>query len=170
MRVIHRRWVMKLRDLIPWAPETKALSDSDRDPFSTFEREFREMTRRFWDTDLAFTDTAGMITPRVDVKSDDHAITVTAEIPGVDQKDIHVTFEKNHLIISGEKKQEHEEKKEGYHRRERTYGSFRRVIPIDHEVKEGEAKAHFKNGVLTVELPRTEEDKKKSRSIPVASG
>lgn len=159
---------MKIRDLIPWASENKEIAD--RDPFANFEREFRELTRRFWDTDLAFFDDRAMITPKVDVKSDDQKVTVIAEIPGVDQKDIHVKFEKNHLIISGEKKQEHEEKKEGYHRRECSYGSFRRVIPIDHAVKENEAKASFKNGVLKVELPRTEEDKKSSKTIPVTAG
>jgi len=100
--------------------------------------------------------------PAVDVSEKDGVVTVKAELPGLDPKDVEITVEDQALVLRGEKKFEDTEKKDDYHRIERAYGSFSRVIPLPGKVREGEAKARFDKGVLTITLPRdvTEATKK----------
>jgi HSP20 family protein len=92
--------------------------------------------------------------PAVDVSEADGVVTVKAELPGLEPKDVDITIEDDTLVLRGEKKFEDEEKKDDYHRIERAYGSFSRIIPLPGKVKEGEAKAKFEKGVLTITLPR----------------
>jgi HSP20 family protein len=93
--------------------------------------------------------------PSVNVSEDDKEILVTAEVPGIDEKELDITIGKDALTIKGEKKAENEEKGKNYYRLERSYGSFQRIIPLAAEIEEGKAKANFKNGVLKVTLPKT---------------
>ncbi len=92
--------------------------------------------------------------PAVDVSEADGVVTVKAELPGLDPKDVEITVEDDALVLRGEKKFEDEEKKDDYHRIERSYGSFSRVVPLPGKVREAEAKARFDKGVLTITLPR----------------
>jgi HSP20 family protein len=103
--------------------------------------------------------------PAVDIGEKDGVVTVTAELPGLAPKDVTITIEGETLVLRGEKKFEDEEKKEDYHRIERSYGSFARVIPLPGKIKEGEVKARFDKGVLTVTLPRDEKDAPRSITI-----
>ncbi len=105
--------------------------------------------------------------PRVDVSETDTEYKVSAELPGMEDKDVQISLEKSALILSGEKKSEAEEKDKNYHRIERSYGSFQRVIQFDRELNEDKASAVFKNGVLTITLPKAEEAIKKSRKIEI---
>ncbi|MGD9608004.1 MAG: Hsp20/alpha crystallin family protein [Desulfovibrionaceae bacterium] len=105
--------------------------------------------------------------PAVDVSEKDGIVTVKAELPGLEPKDVEITIENDALILRGEKKFEGEEQKDDYHRIERSYGSFTRSVPLPGKVKEGEVKARFDKGVLTVTLPRDE--KEAPRSIPIES-
>ena len=98
-------------------------------------------------------------------KDDD--IAVSAELPGLEEKDVDVTLTDNVLLIRGEKKHEKEEKERGYTYTERSYGSFERRIPIDAEVLSDKVSAVFKNGVLTVTLPKSPEAQKHVRRIPI---
>src|SRR5690349_13720830 len=90
----------------------------------------------------------GVLAPRVDVEEDEREITVTVELPGVQEKDIEISLAGDHLSIKGEKRSEHEEKKEAHgrllHRVERSYGSFRRVIPLPYRVEPDQITAGFK--------------------------
>lgn len=103
--------------------------------------------------------------PAVDVHETDDEVVVTAELPGLEAKDVEVTLEKNMLVLKGEKKVEHEEKQENYIHRERGYGSFHRAVTLPCGVKEEEIKASYDKGVLTIHLPKDEKHKPKRIEI-----
>ncbi len=105
--------------------------------------------------------------PRFDVRENENALVVEGEIPGLETKDIDISIEGNILTIRGEKKQETKETHECYHRVERQYGSFSRTIALPVEIDEKKVDAEYKNGVLRVVLPKTEEAVKKTRKIEV---
>ncbi|HXV84621.1 MAG TPA: Hsp20/alpha crystallin family protein [Candidatus Binatia bacterium] len=92
---------------------------------------------------------------------------VKAELPGMEKDNIEVNLSDNRLPIKGEKKQEQEVKKEGYYRAERSYGSFVRTLELPKEVQADKVKAAFKNGILEIRLPKTEEAKKKETKVKV---
>lgn len=107
--------------------------------------------------------------PRVDVSESDSAMNVTAELPGMEEKDIQISLENETLVISGEKKTDLEEKDKNYHRIERSYGSFQRVIPLVSDIQEDKVEAVFKNGVLNITLPKTPAAAKQTRKIAIKS-
>jgi HSP20 family protein len=135
----------------------------------------KEMNRLFDDFSRGFDvapfsamrERLGTFSPSLDVKEDDKAITVKAELPGMDEKDVEVLLTDDALTLKGEKKEDKEEKRENYYHVERTYGSFHRVIPLAAAIDTKKVNATFKNGVLVVTLPKTEEAKMKGKKIPV---
>ena len=117
-----------------------------------------------------FTQTASLFNPNVDVADTGKEIRVTVEVPGMSEKDIDVSVTKDSLTIRGEKKDETEEKNASYHRMERVYGFFSRTIPLPVEVNVDAAKADYKNGVLAINIPKTEKTLKEAKKIPVKTG
>ena len=111
--------------------------------------------------------TEGTWAPSVDIYESKDAITIDAELPGLNQKDISVTVVDNVLTIKGEKKQEKEVKEENYHRVERSYGLFSRSFTLPVGVKADNIKASYKDGVLKITLPKAEEAKPKQIDIDV---
>jgi HSP20 family protein len=105
--------------------------------------------------------------PSLDVAETKGDLVVKAELPGMDPKDIEISLSEGVLTIRGEKKQEKEEKEEGYHVIERSYGSFTRSIRLPKDVQNDKINASFKNGVLKVVLPKSEEAKKREIKIKV---
>ncbi len=105
--------------------------------------------------------------PSVDLSENKDSFVLKAELPGMKKEDVKVTLQNNILTISGEKKQEQEEKGKTFHRIERSYGSFSRTVELPVAVKTDAIKADFKDGVLTVELPKLEEAKPKEIAISV---
>jgi HSP20 family protein len=103
--------------------------------------------------------------PAVDVSETGDKITVKAEIPGMEAKDIEISMVGDTLTIKGEKKVEREEKEENYHMVERSYGSFSRAMKLPAMVDSDKVEATYKNGVLTVVLPKKEEVKPKAIEI-----
>jgi HSP20 family protein len=103
--------------------------------------------------------------PVVDVFENDTEYKITAELPGMSKKDIHVTMEDHVLTLKGERRYEHEEKDEKCHRLERAYGSFTRSFTLPGAVTEDGIQAKFKDGVLTLVLPKSEEKKPKAIDI-----
>jgi HSP20 family protein len=93
--------------------------------------------------------------PSMDVAETKEALVVKAEVPGLDPKDIQISLQEQFLTIKGEKRQEKEEKDERYHRVERSYGSFARSVRLPVGVDGSKVTAAFKNGLLTVTLPKT---------------
>lgn len=112
---------------------------------------------------------AAEFNPRVDISETDDALKVSAELPGMEEKDIQITLEQDALILSGEKKTETEEKGRNFHHVERSYGSFQRVIPLPVEVVPDKAEATFKNGLLTVTLPKAPSAVKAAHKITIKS-
>jgi len=106
-------------------------------------------------------------TPSVDIKETENEITLIADVPGVDQKDLEIKIEDGTLTLKGERKFEEEKKGEGYHRIERGYGSFVRCFSIPDSVDPEKVKASYKNGVLTVHLPKKEVAKPRTVKVSV---
>ena len=107
--------------------------------------------------------------PKVNVSEADKNITVTAELPGIEEKDIDVSLARGILTIKGENKTEKEEKDKNYYYMERSSGSFYRAIPVPDGADGDKAKATLKNGILTVNIPKLPGDKKTKKQIPVKS-
>ena len=166
---------MLLRDLIPASRNLPLWGDRRRnDPFHAMQREMHRMFDDLWrgfEMPIARSEEGGFadFTPSVDVSETEKEIRVTAELPGMEEKDVEVTFADGMLTIEGEHKAETEEKDEDkhYYLRECSYGSFRRVLPIGDRVKDDKLKATFKNGRLTVVMPKTKEAKEKIKRIPI---
>lgn len=138
----------------------------------------REMNRLFDDFSRGFPWQAmpgwvagGATRPVIDVDEDEHGtLTVTAELPGIDEKDVEVQLNERALVIRGEKRYEHEEKKKERHLMERSFGSFSRTIGLPFEADPDTVTASFDRGVLKVVVPRPAEAKSKSRKIEVKKG
>ena len=93
--------------------------------------------------------------PAIDVEETDKELTVRAELPGIDPKDLDVSVTENQLVLSGEKKETIEKKEKGFYHSETRYGSFRRVVPLPDGVDTEHVDAQYANGVLTLRLQKT---------------
>lgn len=147
---------MKLTNWSPWKEVTNLKGDID----NLFEDFFPYSISWNLDDENSFS-------PKIDIEETQDALIVNAELPGIDVKNVDVELEGNTLTIKGEKKFEFEEKKKNYHRIERSYGSFQRSFALGIPVKQDKLKAKYKNGVLTIHLPKAEESKEKSVKIDV---
>jgi len=105
--------------------------------------------------------------PAVDIAEQEDEFTVKVELPGVSKDDVKITVESNILTVRGEKKQEKETKKENYHRVERSYGSFQRSFTLPTAIINEKIDAAFKDGILTVRVPKAEEAKPKQIEVKV---
>jgi HSP20 family protein len=165
---------MAIRDLIPWNSKNQQLPTSGEayDPFLTLHR---EMNRLFDDVFRGFGSfgnfgrvgsalTEGQFSwPRIELGETEKAVTVSAELPGMNEKDVQVEIANGVLSIRGEKKSETDN---GGRYSERYYGSFERRIPLE-GVQEDKAEASFRNGVLTVTLPKTEQAAQSVKRIAI---
>jgi len=105
--------------------------------------------------------------PRVDIAETDEAFVIKAEIPGINKEDVKVTVDNGVLTIRGERKQEKEEKEKKFHRVERYYGSFTRSFTLPDNVDEAKIKASFKEGMLNLQIQKTEKAKPKVIQVKV---
>lgn len=109
-------------------------------------------------------------TPAVDVSETDKAYEITAELPGIDEKNVEVKLANGMLTIKGEKQDEKEEKKKDYYMRERSFGSFERTFAVPDGVDSDKIEANFKKGVLRITLPKSAEAQKAEKKIAVKAG
>ncbi len=107
---------------------------------------------------------------KVDVKDTDKEVVVTCELPGIDSADVEVTVRQDCLTIKGQKREEKEEKENGYYRTERSYGSFYRMLPLPYGIDREKATATSKDGVMKITLPKTGESVKAEKKIEVKKG
>jgi HSP20 family protein len=105
--------------------------------------------------------------PSLDISETKSDIVVKAELPGMDPKDVDISLSDGMLTIKGERKHEKEEKEEDYHFIERRFGTFARMVRLPKEVKRDKISASYKNGILKVTLPKSEEAKTKEIKIKV---
>ena len=146
-------------------PSKRSAALSARDPFAALRSEMNALFDDFFPGAGEATGPWGAFMPRIDVKETDGEIRVTAEMPGIEEKDVEISLDGDMLTIKGEKKEEKEEKGEESYRLERSYGSFRRSVALPCAVNADKASAKYKQGVLTIALPKAAEAKKKT--IPV---
>lgn len=136
-------------------------------PFALMKQFTEEMDRMFGQAPR--TEAEGAWIPAIEVKEKEGKLLVTAELPGVKKEDVKVHIDGETLIVEGERKQEKEEKREGYYLSERSYGKFYRSIPLPEGAKADQTAAQFNNGVLEVAVP-IPEAKVKRQEIPVQEG
>ena len=105
--------------------------------------------------------------PPVDIYETEDAIVLKAELPGIDPKDVEVRVEDNTLYLKGERNYEKEVKEQNYHRIERSYGSFARSFTLPNSISAEKVKAEYKDGLLTLTMPKREEAKPKTIKIDV---
>ena len=109
--------------------------------------------------------------PAANLTETDKAYEITSELPdGMNEKNVEVTFANGVLTIKGQKQEEREERKKGYHMRERSFGSFERTFQVPEGIDADRIKVSFKKGVLTVTLPKTAEARRVERKIAVKAG
>jgi HSP20 family protein len=123
--------------------------------------------RMFDDTTPSLWSGGGGLVPEFDIAETDHHFVVKADLPGIDVKNLDVNVVNNVLTVRGEKKEELEEKKEHYHRVERRSGSFCRSFALPAEVKIDEIDASYRDGVLTLTIPKSETAKQKKIEVKV---
>lgn len=161
---------MAIRDLIPWNKNQQLTTTGEAyDPFLTLHR---EMNRLFDDVFRGFGSFGRLGAPlmegqfgwpRIELSETDKTVTVSAELPGLSEKDVQVEIANGVLTIRGEKKSETDN---GGRYSERYYGSFERRIPLD-GVQDDKAEASFRNGVLTISLPKTEQASQSVKRIAI---
>jgi HSP20 family protein len=164
---------MAMTDLIPWKKNDNSLAipRQDTSPFGQLRREIDRMFDGMlgdWTGRMNLLDRRlGSWMPQIDVNETAKEIRVTAELPGMEEKDIEVSILDGALTIRGEKREEHEEEKGDVYHAERQYGMFERTIPLASEIEADKIKASFKKGVLKVTLPKTKDARSSRRLIPV---
>ena len=109
----------------------------------------------------------GWNAPAVDIVEKDKLYEITAELPGLDAKSVEVTLRNGNIVLKGEKHEEKEEKSKGYYVKERQYGSFERSFALPDGVDASKVEATFKNGILSVTLPKTAEAQKPEKKVEI---
>ena len=137
---------MALKDIIHFGDKSLSVKREEVDPFALLSRRMDDMFEGFLHGfDLRpFEAHSGTFSPGIDVVENEKDIRISAELPGMEEKDIDVSLGKDSLSIKGEKKEEKEDKGRNYYRMERSYGSFSRVIPLLSEIDQDKVKATFK--------------------------
>ncbi len=163
---------MKANNLLPALGRKKR--GEDNHPFYSLQREmnslFDDFFRGFDMTPHGFyTSHPASFTPSVDVKENEKGFFIKAELPGMEEKEIEVMVTDDAVTIKGEKKEEKEDKGKHYYYMERSYGSFNRVIPLAAEAEADKAEASFKNGVLSITIPKSQTAKAKGTKVSIKS-
>ncbi|MEW6357748.1 MAG: Hsp20/alpha crystallin family protein [Planctomycetota bacterium] len=147
-------------DLIPWRQRGRDLS------LASLRNEMNRLFENFFGSGMNIEPVFGAgWSPALDISETENAVTVKAELPGVDAKDVDVSLSGDVLTIKGEKKEEKEEKERSYHRVERSYGSFSRTLRLPATVDADKIEASFDKGVLEITMPKKEEQKGKKIEI-----
>jgi HSP20 family protein len=149
---------------------SRDVSTYSRDPFSVFRREMDQLFDDFLTPfgDRGASGRGGRSNwPSIDVEETETAYKVTADVPGMDPKNVDLNLRDNILTISGEKQQEQKSEEGGRSWTERSYGRFERAIPFEAEIDADRIEAGYKNGVLTITLPKNAQAREKSRKIEV---
>ena len=154
--------------VLEWRPFDNLRTQVDR-LFRDFETGFLRSplyrdVENFWRRDAAFP-----VTPAIDVVEKDNAFEITAELPGLEAKNIELSLSDDILTIKGEKNEEKEEKTKDRYVSERRYGSFRRSLQLPSSVEAAKIDASFKSGVLSVTLPKSADAQKKQTVIPITT-
>ena len=168
---------MAMKYMAPWRWAGRGVPvnrEAEGFPIDIFQK---EMNRLFDDFFKGFgmkpfteeMESLGGFSPQVDMTEDDKSVRVTAELPGMDEKDIEINLSRDTLTIKGEKKTESEKKDQEAYYMERSFGSFTRVLSMPADVDPEKAEAVFKKGVLNISLPKVIAEKKAQKKIRIKS-
>jgi len=162
---------MPIKDLITRTLDKKYVPARREyeNPFYSLQREMNRLMDGFFEGSLfprLSEEWSGTFQPKLDIKETEKEFILSAELPGMDEQDIELLLSGDSLTIKGEKKFEKEEKNENYHRVERSYGSFNRVIPLTAEIDTDKAEASFEKGILHITLQKIEA-KSGAKKIPI---
>ncbi len=148
--------------LIRWEPARE---------LNTIQSEMNRLFNTYFDAPPGNGGTSGQRRwlPPMDLVETEDSFVLRADLPGLSEEDVNIELEDNVLTISGQRKSEHEERKEGFHRVERAYGSFSRSLTLPEGVNAEAIKANFDRGVLEVQIPKPEERKPRKVAISVGS-
>ena len=142
-------------------------------PFEEMEKRFEEFFRRpfsmlgpSWFPAIRMPE-IGEVSAKVDIFEEGNDVVVKAELPGMKKEDLDVNLTDDTITVSGEKKKEEKIEKKDYYRVERSYGSFTRSFRLPKEVQSDKAKASFKDGILEIRVPKTEEAMKKEKKVTI---
>lgn len=162
--------------LKPWTPEGReALLSEMNNRMNALQREFNTLFDNLsgWRSNPIVLESEkffNRFVPSINVRENDESVVVTAELPGLEEKDIHVTHSDSELILEGEKKIEKRDEKDKDHIIESSYGTFRRVISMPGYIDMAKIDAKFKNGVLTITLPKSDKAKANYKKVEVKAG
>ena len=133
----------------------------ESDPFSRMHREMDRMFEDFFGNARPASGSV-LLRPSVDIAESKKAYRISVEVPGIDPDQIELQVDGETLVLSGEKRQESSDEEEGFHRMERSYGQFRRVLTLPEDADAEGIKADFKNGVLEIKVPRVKRSEQSS--------
>lgn len=158
---------MAQRSLAPW--RRGGLSPFAGSPWGQMQEQFNRIFEDFWRDfdDGEMLPAAAQLTPQIDVAEEDEAWRITAEMPGVEEKDVELTVSEGVLTLSGEKKVDTEKKEKNWYMHERAYGSFRRSLRLPPGADLDKIGAKFQNGVLEITVPKRPEAKQSARKIEI---
>lgn len=149
--------------LVRWNP-ARELANVERE----FNKLFNSFSSRFGiDRDNGDDYENAVWSPLTDIKEDEDKYTLSMDIPGVEKKDVKISYKNGALIVSGERKYEDEKKSSKYHRIERAYGNYYREFTLPEKIVEDKIEANFKDGTLTVTVPKAEDAKPKEIEVKV---
>ena len=148
--------------IVRWRPMRDMMNVQD-EMNRLFDRFFG---KELWDEDEQLSQMNWF--PVVDIKENKDEFAVLAELPGMKKEDVHITFSDGKLVIEGERKKEQEENEANYHRVERSYGKFCRTFQLPSGIQANKIAADFKDGILKIKLPKSEEVKPKEIEVKVS--
>ncbi|MGM0601353.1 MAG: Hsp20/alpha crystallin family protein [Candidatus Rifleibacteriota bacterium] len=172
-------WFQKEEE-IPLNRKDNQLDRFSRDPMNEmqteFNRFFENFAKNFGDNNLvnnarefsnSFFKENGKLKPCLDISATDKEYQITVELPGIEPEGIKLELRDDHLIVTGEKKHESEVDKDNFYRIERSYGNFRRILSLPEDSDQENINANFKNGIMSIRIPRKQLPGKGSRTIEV---
>lgn len=167
---------MNLRSLVPWGKRNVPVRKADEQSIQVLHRDMNALFNELLSglggptTWMVNEEVFGDYVPSMDMHETDKELVITAELAGMDEKDVDLCIARDVLTISGEKKSEKKENIKGHYKLERSFGMFRRSIPLPAEVIADSAIATFKNGLLTITMQKNLDTAKSTKSIPINQG
>ncbi|HEX4779687.1 MAG TPA: Hsp20/alpha crystallin family protein [Usitatibacter sp.] len=151
----------------PRAP-SRSQAETAPDPLRVMGELFRDPLGGLATVERWFGDfSPGTFQPRIDVVDDGQALRITAELPGLERKDVEILVEDEFLVLRGEKKLETKKEEKGCYHVERSFGTFQRVVPLPRGVDTDRAEAKFENGTLTIRLPKAASEPSGTRKLEI---
>ncbi|RKY41480.1 MAG: Hsp20/alpha crystallin family protein [Candidatus Makaraimicrobium thalassicum] len=150
-----------------WRSKSESGVPASYEPHDLFGASLEEIFGDFFRDPFSLAGWGSKIFPALDVHEKDDRIVIKSEIPGMDKKAIGIRLEGTRLTISGEKKSEKKDKKDHYYHEERIFGRFQRTIDLPPGIKAEEVNASYKDGILTIDIPRSGKKSQKGRDVEV---